>query len=196
MFWGIIFIAINVVTLGKVVYRLCNTVLGYLELRKISAGSSSGVKLCNILYSEKKYTLLFCMCALAIVGTGYCCYLTIHYFPIIYFIVGFVLSAISSVLDLIIFIMIYLYKDYAYLTTKGIVAIEGIYKKEKYRFVIEAELSKGENAPRFINVYKDKGECPYRFKILEQEEKVEQIINGFHGILVFKDETIDNIDFL
>lgn len=183
MIWGIIYVGIFVFWFVQSIRTIIAMLGGYFELKKIREMSFAGIRLGTISQSKQKRILLLVLAVLLIVLSGGVSYLVITRFFNIYYLLAFVLMFVTSWIDLLKAILLYRYSEDCYLTEAGIITIDGIFKKDKCRFILAEEIVEGKNGTKYINVYKEKNENPYRFEIKEREHEVVEIINGFRPII-------------
>ena len=186
MIWGIIFVSASLFILFTVIKQLWQAVCGVLELRRISQVTRSGIKLEHVFYANKNYMLSILIYIILTAMFSYCYYLTNNASKISYIYnwlkVGFAIGIIEIILRIIYCLLISSYMHNCYLTNSGIVAAEGIYKKEKCRFTISVEQQGTPYEAKFVNVYKGNSQYPLKFKIIQAEEEVIRIISNFTPI--------------
>lgn len=183
MIWGMIYVGIFIFWFAQSVRTIIVMLGGYFELKKIKDMSFAGIRLGTISQSKQKRILLLVVAVLLIVLSGVVCYLVITRFFNIYYLLAFVLMFVTSWIDLLKAILLYCYCEECYLTETGIVTIGGVFKKDKCRFVLAEEIAERKRGAKYINVYKEKNENPYRFEIKEREDEVVEIINSFRPII-------------
>ena len=176
MLFGIILICICISYGIKNVKRFKSVLEGCRELKNVKTLSYPSIKLQNMLNGRNGALQAFIWAVLAAIGTGCVCYVIIDRGFHIFLFIAFFMMFLMSLTDLVQAVLLYLHGDECYLTAKGIAAIEGVYEKGKCRFV--TELSEGED--RYIDVYKEEVQVPFRFKVVEKEEEAIQMINHFN----------------
>lgn len=169
---------------GNAVWRLINYRKGYSRIRWIQKSGMDAAKLYNVQYGHEK-RVFFPVALLGLFVVGMCIYyapafwvfLRTRYWSLsVYLILMFLGMLISCYL----LFLNRKYGEYAYLTNSSLAAIEGDYRKDKCRFVLDMEMQNGENGDKYLNVYKGKREVPLRFKLIEKEEEVSRIINEYY----------------
>ena len=179
LFLGIVIIGIYLIELVKMVKKVKSFLSGYLELKNVRELASVKIKLENVQSYTNSRVKPIIWCGLAIFASGYASSLVFTSFHKILLKSSFLLLFLMSCVDLLIVLAVYCYEQECYLTRQGIAAIEGVYKKPECRFVMEQEDSGSEGW--HLNVYKGKMDYPYRFKVIERELEIEEIIRQLQG---------------
>lgn len=179
MLWGVILICICTGYGIKNIKRFQSVLKGCRELKNIKTMSCPSVKLQNMLNGSNSAKGAFFWAIAAAIGTGFICFVIMEWFFNIFLFIAFFMMFLLSLADLAQAVLLYRYGDECYLTAKGIAAVEGTYEKGKCRFVMEAEPAK--NGDKYIDVYKENLQYPFRFRVLEKEEEAVQMVNHFNS---------------
>lgn len=171
---SLIFVLAFLPMLVNMIKLLVDTVIGYLELKKIGSGSYQEIRLGDVSYDETKHISMVIKCLLVLVWVLICFKLGANYNNI-GLTIGFFEMMATMIVEVVFLIIRYFYGADAYLTPEGIVSAQGIYKRGECRFAIEEEMSAGSR--KYINVYKGKTPVPVRFLVLEREEEVLERVN-------------------
>lgn len=169
----IISFCVIIVSILTTIRNVCRAVSGYLEMKRISEIPYYGIRIKNEYYKKGRVVgciliLLFYFFVLYSLKSSY-------QFGIIYSIM-FTVVIVTTVIDIVVIIIMGLFGKEGYLSYDGIATIDGIYKKGKYRFVVEKEQTVTDGKT-FITVYGDKND-PYRFQIMEEEEKAIKMVES------------------
>lgn len=184
MFWGILFVCICTAEVVRILKRMISMLEGRRELRRVKALPEQPIRLLSMQNNKSHLTEAFLMSILAGIAAGYACYLVMSRIFNLFLLIGFVMMLLGSCMDLIQVFFLYQDDEICYLTGKGIVAMEGVYQKGDCRFVMEEELTEDGNGGKYLCAYKKKNTVPYRFRVLERESEVLEMIHHLSEVVV------------
>lgn len=164
----------------KCILAFGDNVRGVIEFRKIKRKEYYAIRLCNMQTDHKEYPKMIFWAIVSTISAVGIFYKVIKEGCGMYILILFTVVLFTAALNLIQAMLVWRFGDECYLSSDGVVAIDKI-RKNKCRFTINTELEDGTNEVKYINVYEGKKTYPYRYKIIEKEYEVVQLINAFQA---------------
>ena len=178
--WNIILVVVWIWFCIPVITRFMNAVKGTNQIKMLHQLGHEAVKLVDFQHKKEDYVKSFVLLGGTLGLAIYCIYLNGTKIHSISWGIVFVIAFIHQIVALMWLLVVKKYGKYAYFTKASLVSVDGVFTKSDCRFCVEGDLREKEKM--YLNVFQGKKEQLYRFEVVEQQEKVLQIIENYYTV--------------
>lgn len=180
MMWEVICVAAGIFFGIPVIKCFVNTMTGLNRINMMKKLGIPATRLLDLQHVKEDYVKSILFNFLSCIVMLYCIYVSISFLHSAMLAFGSILICGNTIISTIQILLVRRHGKYAYLTKDYFVTINGECSKTKCRFSVEREVR--DEGDMYLNVYKGDQERPilYRYKIIENQDKVIQVINDYY----------------